>query len=399
MLLNVPIEHDPPCFKGGLPFFDEQGFYAGPLERISTASTLTRQSQAFATTGTEEWASKLCRWVATTLFSCFLHHRTASSEGETGPLDQLAEEEDVGYPVNEPEGSRLLGGVGPCREVRLPGKVRPYHDGAGLVSAGRWDPDRRVWEEDEFWISLRARSLALVVEAAGGEQELDATRFRMAAKGEKGCNLVKNEKLLEGLRGLWIEMLSSEGLRDPNLGSAAAGQPFYLRLMRGLLARANDPDREFLLQGEEGYPVRVLNPLPRTPHMYEEQTSWKLEDEPWIREEVWRANYSSVAEHEGHVREHFDTECREGLMEKLSLEEATKRYGKRLAIASLEEAHNGKKRVIHDASHGVKVNNRIRCRGAREPGKSNTSWPTTPRRTYHSSAWWGTSAKSTKGAY
>ena len=92
--------------------------------------------------------------------------------------------------------------------------------------------------------------------------------------------------------------------------------------MEALLDRAGDPDHKFLLQGESGYPVGVLHPLPRTPHMYEEQTSWKLEDDPYMKAEIWRNNYDSVGDHEEFVREHFAEECKEGLMEKLTLEQA-----------------------------------------------------------------------------
>ena len=68
-----------------------------------------------------------------------------------------------------------------------------------------------------------------------------------------------------------------------------------------------------------GFPVGVLSPLPRTPHVYEEQTSWRLEEEPLMREEVWRSNYQSVEQHTDFVYSHFDEECAEGLMEKLTL--------------------------------------------------------------------------------
>ena len=79
-----------------------------------------------------------------------------------------------------------------------------------------------------------------------------------------------------------------------------------------------------------------------------------------MQEEIWRSNYQSVEEHVQFVRDHFDEECSEGLMEKLTIAEAKERYGDRIAISSLavlvEENHNGKKRVIHDATHGTKVN-------------------------------------------
>ena len=53
-------------------------------------------------------------------------------------------------------------------------------------------------------------------------------------------------------------------------------------------------------------------------------------------------------------------------MERLTLDEAKQKFGGRLAISSLavlvEENHQGKRRVIHDATHGTKINNRIKCR-------------------------------------
>ena len=44
----------------------------------------------------------------------------------------------------------------------------------------------------------------------------------------------------------------------------AVGQPFYLRLMKELTI-SGDVDRNFLLEGEIGFPAAVLSPLPRTP--------------------------------------------------------------------------------------------------------------------------------------
>ena len=60
-------------------------------------------------------------------------------------------------------------------------------------------------------------------------------------------------------------------------------------------------------------------------------------------------------------------------MERLTLEQAKERFGDKVAVSSLavlvEEAHGNKKRIIHDATHGTKINNRIRCRDKqRSPG-------------------------------
>ena len=86
---------------------------------------------------------------------------------------------------------------------------------------------------------------------------LDRICFEMAVKGENGCALVKNEELKQQLRDQWATLLRESGCKDVDLDKVADGQPFYLRLMRELLVQCDDPDRDFLLQGEIGYPVGI----------------------------------------------------------------------------------------------------------------------------------------------
>ena len=216
----------------------------------------------------------------------------------------------------------------------------------------------------------------MAVTRCGGFNQFDKVCFDMSVKGEAGCELVKDEKFKMELLDRMVNSLAEEGVEVQGLLHVAEGQPFRLRLMQKLLQQLGDSDHLFLLDGEVGFPVGVLHQLPRTPHMYEEQTSWKLEDDPYMKSEIWRENYDSVGEHEAFVREHFDSECSEGLMEKMDLDEAQSRFGDKIAISSLsvlvEEMHGNKKRIIHDATHGTKINNRIKCRdkqrslGARE---------------------------------
>ena len=69
-----------------------------------------------------------------------------------------------------------------------------------------------------------------------------------------------------------------------------SGQPLYLRLLRAMLEAAGDPDREFLRQAEDGLPVGILDPLPRTPHVFEELLKWPLENAPWEASLAWVPN-------------------------------------------------------------------------------------------------------------
>ena len=59
------------------------------------------------------------------------------------------------------------------------------------------------------------------------------------------------------------------------------GQPLCLKLLRRVLEAAGDPDREFLRDAEVGLVVGILDPLPRTPHVFEEQLKWSLDHAPW----------------------------------------------------------------------------------------------------------------------
>ena len=285
----------------GMPQFDDQGFYQGPLQRRQTEVQLIGQyGGKFTTAGTEQWPSAFCRWVAQKILKRWttLHTLSACGGGETANGVEKQKSLDKGYPISQPEGWKLHGGHGEARKCEVPGKSRMFHDGCGLASPGRWDIEDRIWNDDGFWKRLRSDSYQLVLQFCGGQQNFDRTCFEMAAKGEAGCNLVQNQELKDGLVDLWRNMLQQEGYNTAGLADIAEGQPFRLRLMEALLDRAGDPDHRFLLQGEKGYPVGVLQPLPRTPHMYEEQTSWKLEDDPYMRSEIWRDNYESVGDHE-----------------------------------------------------------------------------------------------------
>ena len=83
----------------------------------------------------------------------------------------------------------------------------------------------------------------------------------MAVKGEEGCSIVKDERLKEKLRDFRIDLLKRHSSEQAGLDYVAPGQPFFLRLMKDPLAYGGDADREFLLQGEAGFPVGVLSPF------------------------------------------------------------------------------------------------------------------------------------------
>ena len=133
------------------------------------------------------------------------------------------------------------------------------------------------------------------------------------------------------------------------------GQPLRLLLLRAILEIAGPIESSS--RAEDGLPLSILEGLPRTPHIFEEQTSWRLEDLPWEPGLAWVPNYSSVKEHREFVRAKFEEDISEGLMEKMTLGEFKARFGEdRALVVIVEDEEKDKKRmIIHDATHGVKV--------------------------------------------
>ena len=100
---------------------------------------------------------------------------------------------------------------------------------------------------------------------------------------------------------------------------------------------------------------------------------WPLEGEDFDDWVFQKDNYTSAGEHALHLKEHLEAEVNEGLMEKYEESAFEKEFGEHRAVAALavlvEDEITGKKRVIHDGTHGVKVNQRIRCQDkVRMPG-------------------------------
>ena len=85
-----------------------------------------------------------------------------------------------------------------------------------------------------------------------------------------------------------------------------------------------------------------------------------LDNAPWEPALAWVPNYVSVGEHRDFVRAKFEEDVAEGLMDRMTLGEFKAKFKEHRAIASLavivEDEEKDKKRIIHDATHGVRVN-------------------------------------------
>ena len=142
----------------------------------------------------------------------------------------------------------------------------------------------------------------------------------------------------------------------------AFGQVFHLHLIAKLLKLYGDPDWEFVDGMGEGVPLGVDEQMPRTPAVFGEKGKWKLPDDAGPGVDMCD-NYRSVEPHIEQVKALFREEAALGWMEEYPEDVAREKFGTRFAIAALGVVEEkDKARVVHDGSHKVHVNHRIKVR-------------------------------------
>ena len=141
-----------------------------------------------------------------------------------------------------------------------------------------------------------------------------------------------------------------------------------MRLLQVFMRACEDPDAEALDAFATGVRIGAGLRMPRTPAVYREKVRWRLPslDDPDEWGAVWRDNYASADENKQQLQKEIDKEISAGRIVQMPAGEARRKWGERLAIASLALIQEGpdKFRLVHDGTNGVGINNRIRCRDA-----------------------------------
>ena len=155
------------------------------------------------------------------------------------------------------------------------------------------------------------------------------------------------------------------------LDKVAERQPFYLEAVSELLRLAGDPDwRRYTASTwsfSKGVPLGVDVRLPRTPALFPRKTKHRIYAEAdRVFDGELRDNYISARERAEQIERQFEQEVEMGAMVRCDLEQARAEYGDELFIASLGAVPKSDQtvRVVHDATHGLHVNDRIRVRDA-----------------------------------
>ena len=137
-----------------------------------------------------------------------------------------------------------------------------------------------------------------------------------------------------------------------------------VELLQWALLRLDDPDAEILEQYRIGVPLGDDIKLPRARAVFERKTSWRIKHDFITEGSKENANYSSAKEHYQVLEKEFAEQSDAGMMFQMSKQDALKEFGNDLYIAPLAviEEKPDQFRVLHDGSHKIRRNQRIKIR-------------------------------------
>lgn len=402
----------------GWPAFTRQGQYKGPLPvsgcgHKNHPQLLKRKPDgSFRTSAAAAYPPLMCHWLALLILTWCLTKPKGrggkllqSGDSETDvemptlidkpntpvrmPLEMsdaeatdgdtrgsTSEEDEPGIP--KPRAIHHKGGMGPPMETVWGGNRRAFHDGAGLCSPGRWPPSRRkcytwkgIFHIRQAWLTILRKEIP----------DIKRLVFTMAC-GRVLENPFKPE-VIHAARLAWAEILHGSSSEPPfsvaQLMEIQEHQPFVLRSISETLRLLKDPDWRIMCTAskgnfEKGVPVGVGVKLPRTPAVYERKHRWKKLDETEYERDM--PNYKSAAgtEMSKILRSQFLEEQDLGMMYETTLRQAEHDYpgdALRIAAQGAIEKADETFRILHDGTHGVRVNNEIKVRDqTRMPGAS-----------------------------
>ena len=369
------------------PQLDKSGFYHGPLPRKcghyhKPLIRRTDEDSGFRTALAASYPPQMCLWIANMIVSYCSRPKEGATEPATapgspntnsplpldvpgtveGPFSQALEapsssEEEEG--VKKPLLKDHLPGNGPPLTATWSGKTRELHDGAGLCSPGRWLPQNRKSCKWSQATPLASKLSLLLVEALGDPA---LVCFKLAC-GKCSESPFSPDIIQQGRRLLAESVALQSTFSVDELLQVQEFQPFLLRLIGESLRLMEDPDwRVYFKSGREhfwdGVSVGPGAKMPRTPAVFERKVKYRKYDESEFSSDM--QNYKSAAgpEMAKVLEEQFAEEEKLGMMFRISLSEAQLQYANlRIAAQGAIEKSDDSWRVLHDATHGVRLNN------------------------------------------
>ena len=259
-------------------------------------------------------------------------------------------------------------------------KTRPFQDGLGLCSPGRWGPTARRLPSGGAAAALR--ELIRAEMSAMADQQGHSPEWILARlmNGSATASPFPPDAVAR-VRPRLATHLETSGLR-PALWEGDRAQPIQVRLLEAFATSVDDPAAHMLGQFAGGVRYGVGVRLPRLPAIWRRKRHWRLceqrrpsalfvqDPEGLLYEGAIRRNYRSARDLEASVRKELEQMVRDGKSIKMSLRQAQARFGKRLTIASqgalIKQLHPDgslpEVRVLFDGTQGVNLNPEVRQR-------------------------------------
>ena len=240
---------------------------------------------------------------------------------------------------------------------------------------GRWPPQQRKLPTGGSSVFIKGRINAELASPAASSGKCLQWWLSCCA-----CGGLQSDPFPPERTTLLREQLFSSiraGGKFPDKRPGDADRPVYFRAVAALLEESCDPDWEvFDKQYPTGVRLGVGVRMPRTPAVFDKKTKWKLKEQELLESAEgflshsggWRDNYVSAKDHLAAVERALENAPPSEVLQ-LPEHVARARYGSALEVASFGALVKGEKedgdvelRLLHDATHGVQVNKRIRLR-------------------------------------
>eukprot|EP00434_Breviolum_minutum_P020185 symbB.v1.2.017800.t1/scaffold1394.1/size200789/23 len=270
-----------------------------------------------------------------------------------------------------------LGGRSCCRgpqlagrraqiQVRYKGKIRRVADGLGKCSAGLRPAGSRPRcrsKAAESMSGLFWSEVSNFVDSLGKDE-----RLRLMAKLALG-------RYQESPSAGWIDdlkekvdSLATKLGKNPRRKTNDRVTEINFRRLKALAELVEDEDHTYLAtMASRGVPLGVRGEIGKVTSAYDLKTKNEEDSRPPAWEEEMkladRSNYKSATAHLEMVKEHILDDAKKGWVVEMSREEAVRRFGDELQIASLgavpKDPNWTDVRVVHDATHGLQVNVKV----------------------------------------
>ena len=368
------LEHFEGNIYFGIPTFDRSWRYQGPLPRTCPHAGQhepligTNPDGSWKTTPAAHYPGPLCAFLSQAIYKTWVSTSSVSKGVLASDVEldmqgpEMGEQLESKQQPEDPKVDIQSGCRGPPLTATYAGRSEPFCDGLGLCSAGRWHPNLRQQERTVDQQRYSERVAALIDsfcrrklgDLAKATLKLALGRFQQSPFTESD---------IEELRQEWFRMLP-----DPATAKERPGdQPFLLHALAQSLRLMGDPDTEIIDGGGyssfvQGVHIGHQQALGPTPQVYRPRIK-----EPVYDDSAWDLsmdNYFKGTEEEAEriLESHFREEELDGRMAPISEKEAAQRFpgdALRIAAQGILDKPDGGHRIIHDGTHGVKLNNEI----------------------------------------